>query len=291
MQSRLVGRDVEGSIIKILFQYSPIEDWGIPREPSAMIAICRRWKKTTTWYSNTSKQDEFVTSFGSLVLGRQNIQHSLAQVSEVKSLLPYIRTQPSGIWFAQHEFDTIGGFTNRYSMNLAIILKKRESLYAVNKNNEMTDTGDPQAVNDEKLHCQMVWVWCTTAMRRINGPTFFTKQFIRKLCETDFVAFLISTDRWSEKITYRYAETENLIRHLASWHVNTTPFSRAWYHRRTIHEKKIKGKVVPVLNKSLCHEVVWGSGCIDPLFLDLGTSWWLGVSFTPQPVPVGYKVG
>jgi hypothetical protein len=29
-----------------------------------------------------------------------------------------------------------------------------------------------------------------------------------------------------------------------------------------------KGKVVSVLN-----EGVWGSGCIDPYFLDLGTSW------------------
>jgi hypothetical protein len=29
-----------------------------------------------------------------------------------------------------------------------------------------------------------------------------------------------------------------------------------------------KGKVVPVLN-----EGVWGSGCIDLQFLDLGTSW------------------
>jgi hypothetical protein len=33
-----------------------------------------------------------------------------------------------------------------------------------------------------------------------------------------------------------------------------------------------KGKVVPVLNE-LSHEDVWGSGYIDPHFLDLGTSW------------------
>jgi hypothetical protein len=28
--------------------------------------------------------------------------------------------------------------------------------------------------------------------------------------------------------------------------------------------------------------LVWGSGCIDPHFLDLGTSWRLVVSFTTQ---------
>jgi hypothetical protein len=39
---------------------------------------------------------------------------------------------------------------------------------------------------------------------------------------------------------------------------------------------KVKGKVVR-------HEHVWGSGCIDPHFLDLGTSWRWVVSFTPLP--------
>jgi hypothetical protein len=39
-------------------------------------------------------------------------------------------------------------------------------------------------------------------------------------------------------------------------------------------------------NQALCHEGVWGSGCIDPHFLDLGTSWrWWSASqpgrFTP----------
>jgi hypothetical protein len=29
---------------------------------------------------------------------------------------------------------------------------------------------------------------------------------------------------------------------------------------------------------------VWGSGCIDPHFLDLGTSWWWVVRFTPRPL-------
>jgi hypothetical protein len=36
-------------------------------------------------------------------------------------------------------------------------------------------------------------------------------------------------------------------------------------------------------NKALRHEGVWGSGCIDPCFLDLGTSWRWMLSFTPGP--------
>jgi hypothetical protein len=46
-----------------------------------------------------------------------------------------------------------------------------------------------------------------------------------------------------------------------------------------------KGKVVPVLtNQVLRHEDVWGSGCIDPRILDLGTSWRWVVSFTHRPL-------
>jgi hypothetical protein len=37
-------------------------------------------------------------------------------------------------------------------------------------------------------------------------------------------------------------------------------------------------------NYALRHEGVWGSGCIDPHFLDLGTSWRWVVSFTPLPL-------
>jgi hypothetical protein len=33
-------------------------------------------------------------------------------------------------------------------------------------------------------------------------------------------------------------------------------------------------------NQALRHEGVWGSGCIDPYFLDLGTTWRWVVSFT-----------
>jgi hypothetical protein len=37
-------------------------------------------------------------------------------------------------------------------------------------------------------------------------------------------------------------------------------------------------------NSALRHEGVWGSGCINPNFLDLGTSWRWVVSFTPLPL-------
>jgi hypothetical protein len=47
--------------------------------------------------------------------------------------------------------------------------------------------------------------------------------------------------------------------------------------------RKVKGEVVPVLNQALCQEGVWESGCIDPRFLYLGTSWRRVVSFTPLP--------
>jgi hypothetical protein len=37
-------------------------------------------------------------------------------------------------------------------------------------------------------------------------------------------------------------------------------------------------------NSALHHERIWGSGCIDPYFLDLSTSWRWVVSFTAQPL-------
>jgi hypothetical protein len=43
-------------------------------------------------------------------------------------------------------------------------------------------------------------------------------------------------------------------------------------------------------NQTLRHEGVWGSGCIDPHFLDLGTSWRWVVSFTPRPLYPRYPL-
>jgi hypothetical protein len=45
---------------------------------------------------------------------------------------------------------------------------------------------------------------------------------------------------------------------------------------------RVRGKVVPVLTQlSTMPSRRMGSGCIYPRFLDLGTSWWWVVSFTP----------
>jgi hypothetical protein len=54
---------------------------------------------------------------------------------------------------------------------------------------------------------------------------------------------------------------------------------------------RIKGKVVPVLNWTLRHEGIWGSGCIDPRILDLNTSWRWMVSLTPRPFTPGIGAG
>jgi hypothetical protein len=45
----------------------------------------------------------------------------------------------------------------------------------------------------------------------------------------------------------------------------------------TANCRLLRGKVVKVslclTDYALLHEGVWGSGCIDPHFLDLGTTW------------------
>jgi hypothetical protein len=53
-----------------------------------------------------------------------------------------------------------------------------------------------------------------------------------------------------------------------------------WNLSCTTYNVKGKGKVVLVLS----HEGIWGSGCIDRHFLDLGTTWRWEVSFMPLPL-------
>jgi hypothetical protein len=48
-------------------------------------------------------------------------------------------------------------------------------------------------------------------------------------------------------------------------------------------KKKVKLSLCST-NSVLLHEGVWGSACIDPHFLDLGTSWRWVVRFTPLPL-------
>jgi hypothetical protein len=50
-----------------------------------------------------------------------------------------------------------------------------------------------------------------------------------------------------------------------------------------LHMYKVKLSLCST-NESLRHEDVWGSGCTDPRFLDLGTSCRWVVTVTPQPL-------
>jgi hypothetical protein len=49
----------------------------------------------------------------------------------------------------------------------------------------------------------------------------------------------------------------------------------------------MQGKKVKL---SLRHEDAWGSGCIDPRFLDLGSSWKWVISFTSRPLYARYPL-
>jgi hypothetical protein len=78
--------------------------------------------------------------------------------------------------------------------------------------------------------------------------------------------------------------------------INRSRFVTAWldivdtYTSQTVlYESEfawsvLKGKVLSVLNWALRHEGALGSGCLDPLFLDLGTSWRWVVSFPALPL-------
>jgi hypothetical protein len=57
------------------------------------------------------------------------------------------------------------------------------------------------------------------------------------------------------------------------------PDSQKNSDRRRTKDEKVTSALVH--NQALHHEDVWGSGCIDPRFVDLGTSWRWVVSFTP----------
>jgi hypothetical protein len=64
-------------------------------------------------------------------------------------------------------------------------------------------------------------------------------------------------------------------------------------------EQRIAGRVsvavtvklsLCLTNQALRYEGVWGSWCIDPHFLDLGTGWRWVVSFTPRPLYQSHKI-
>jgi hypothetical protein len=57
-----------------------------------------------------------------------------------------------------------------------------------------------------------------------------------------------------------------------------------WLERAHRLKDKVKVKLSLYLTTTLRHEDVWGSGRIDPHFLDLGTGWSWVVRFTPLPL-------
>jgi hypothetical protein len=80
-----------------------------------------------------------------------------------------------------------------------------------------------------------------------------------------------------------------------SWHTkqnHTVPSSRVPRSKHTIKYnlgfKVLKVKKIKLFmcltNWALRHEGIWRSGCTDPHFLDLDTSWRQVVSFTPWPL-------
>jgi hypothetical protein len=59
-----------------------------------------------------------------------------------------------------------------------------------------------------------------------------------------------------------------------------------WICTNELHSSglnRIKVKLCPLLTYwALCHGDIWGSGCVDPHILDLGTSGRWEISFTPR---------
>jgi hypothetical protein len=74
--------------------------------------------------------------------------------------------------------------------------------------------------------------------------------------------------------------------YLHSFHSNLTKGKRIYHHKSpNLSSLNVKGQLsLCITNEALYHEGVWGSGCIDPCFLDLSTNWRWVVRFTPQPL-------
>jgi hypothetical protein len=79
--------------------------------------------------------------------------------------------------------------------------------------------------------------------------------------------------RWIISENNRRATVQNYI----TWGRKQDPVSE------TGKVKKVKLSLC-LTNYALRREGVWGSRCIDPYFLDLGTSWRWVVNFTPRPL-------
>jgi hypothetical protein len=96
---------------------------------------------------------------------------------------------------------------------------------------------------------------------------------------------------WRVRQANKQAENRKggkLLQHYTASHPRREHCSQSPSREPHIFVNNSKGKKVKLsldlTNKAPRHEDVWGSGCIDPRFLDLGTSWRWVVSFTPRPL-------
>jgi hypothetical protein len=82
--------------------------------------------------------------------------------------------------------------------------------------------------------------------------------------------------------------SETISYNLISWAPEqvylTQTSTLVWFCDTSLHFITKVKLALCLTDQSLYHDSVWGSGCIDPYFLDLGISWRGVVSFTPQPL-------
>jgi hypothetical protein len=99
---------------------------------------------------------------------------------------------------------------------------------------------------------------------KVDPPKFYTSHVVLCIPST-FVNFLRNTRWWS---TWTDTRCEMISENVC------------------LCDDKVKLSRC-LTNQALCHEGVWGSGCIDPHFLDLGSCWRWVVTFTYLLSPRG----
>jgi hypothetical protein len=75
---------------------------------------------------------------------------------------------------------------------------------------------------------------------------------------------------------------QNFVNEMLTCMLQAPPTNATWFN-------KVKFFLC-LTNWALRHEGVWGSGCIDSHFLDLGSSWRWVVSFSPLPLYPRYPL-
>jgi hypothetical protein len=123
------------------------------------------------------------------------------------------------------------------------------------------------------LTCLTVFMWCSThlAIFLLSGLTF-----VRWFHYTDiFCRFNCS---WVQSGRLMMAQSQKVCTD-PLWYLCQKGYKTEGNYRSC----KVKLSLC-LMNYALCHEGIWGSGCIAPHFLDLGTSWRWMVSFTSHPL-------